>query len=276
VAQTVAGNTPQGPTTFEHDLVFTPDGKTVIIANNGGRVGYWNVQTGDIEWSDSLLSSSINALAVSRDGKRLALGGAPNMNVYDMNTGELLWSHSGLYRFDDVQFSRDNSWLACANANGVVTLVSTADWSARQISEEVPGGGNYAWALAFSPDSKRLAGVTYRNEIKIWDTKSGMLLSTWPGSGRDHDGITSVAYSPDGRLLLISNGQNSPGPLELRDARTGTVLHTLASKLSRGTVSFTSDGKQVVAGDASKSLAVWDIAGLTVPSDEPATLHDTP
>ena len=67
VAQTVGGNMPGGRSPFEHALVFTPDGKMVIIANNQGQLGYWTVETGDIEWSEPVASGAIYSLAISRD-----------------------------------------------------------------------------------------------------------------------------------------------------------------------------------------------------------------
>ena len=63
---------------------------------------------------------------------------------------------------------------------------------------------NCVFALAFSPDGKRLAtGTNDRHGfIKIWDTATGALVKTLEGHA---DAVLSLAYSHDGKRLLSSS-----------------------------------------------------------------------
>ena len=97
--------------------------------------------------------------------------------------------------------------------------------------------------LAFSPDSKRLAGGG-----KIWDAETGQELANL---GRGAEGtIDSVAFSPDGKR--VAGG--SMGTVS--DTQTGKQVFTIRA---RGTMnghpwmSFSPDGKRIAS-----SAGIWD------------------
>ncbi len=74
----------------------------------------------------------------------------------------------------------------------------------------------------------------------------------------DHrDRITSVALSPDGRLLASADMDNK---VKLRDSVTGQVLRVLTPPSPSETrcLAFTPDSKVLAAGSASGSIDLWD------------------
>jgi WD40 repeat protein len=61
-----------------------------------------------------------------------------------------------------------------------------------------PWGVSTTFALAFSPDGRRLAsGGVYAN-VTLWDTETGQEVLQVP---TPHMIVTSVQFSPDGRRL---------------------------------------------------------------------------
>jgi WD40 repeat protein len=73
-------------------------------------------------------------------------------------------------------------------------------------------------------------------------------------------GVTSVAISPDGRLVAAGSLDTA---VRLWDVQTGALVEKLRShKDSVYSVAFTPDGKGLVSGSLDKTLKYWDIRGI--------------
>ena len=87
----------------------------------------------------------------------------------------------------------------------------------------------------------------------MWDVKSGKLLHTLTGHVF---GVTSVSFSPDGKLVLTSS---IDGDARLWSVKSGATVQRL--KFHTATVSqaaFSPDGRWVVtAGPA--TAAIWQV-----------------
>jgi WD40 repeat protein len=59
------------------------------------------------------------------------------------------------------------------------------------------------FAVAFSPDGRRLASGSDNGEVKVWDVMSGANTLSLPGHGGP---VGQVIFSPDGARLVTSGG----------------------------------------------------------------------
>ena len=57
------------------DLSFSPDGKTIVIANSSKGIQLLDVETGKVKHSFSGHTDGVRAVAFSHDGKTIASGG---------------------------------------------------------------------------------------------------------------------------------------------------------------------------------------------------------
>ncbi len=144
-----------------------------------------------------------------------------------------------------------------AAGHGPGTGSSPGAIAARDFTVQLPANAE-ANDLAFSPDGRFLAiGVENIGATYLWDVatdKQAAILKV-RGSGS----ITSVAFSPDGKLLASAN---NAGQVFLWDVPTGTLLATLASPGfgSADGVAFSPDGKLLAIGQGNRQVYVWSVA----------------
>src|SRR5262249_28783962 len=122
-------------------------------------------------------------------------------------------------------------------------------------------------ALAFSPDNKTLASGTTDDKndqsVKLWDTASGKLLSSWEPIGM----IPALGYSADGKRLLAwvpsidPAGQNPVSNVRVCEAGSGKLLDTIADRDRLvHCLAFSADGDLVAMGGDDGSVRVWKTA----------------
>jgi WD40 repeat protein len=122
-------------------------------------------------------------------------------------------------------------------------------------------------ALAVTADGKTLAsasGVYDRKaerwaegEIKIWNLKTGELITTWRGHTKL---ITSVVFLPDGKTL-VSAGEDKD--IIIWDAEQGQEKRTLRGQSGAITaLAQTPDGKTLASGSSDRTIRLWDLGAF--------------
>lgn len=111
------------------------------------------------------------------------------------------------------------------------------------------------FAVAFSNDSRLVAGGAWDGSIRVWEAATGKELCQL----HEHKGpVRKVVFSPDGKWLASAG--KAPGVC-LWDLQTGKLHQVLGSaKDDAGQVDFSLDSKHI-ASVARGKLSVWDLAG---------------
>ncbi|BAY60488.1 WD-repeat protein [Calothrix brevissima NIES-22] len=148
-------------------IVFSPDGQTLFARNGSGNaINLWNINNGKFLRSFDA-QSLINDVAISADGKILAIGIRDKaIKLWNVSTGKLintLTGHTGEVRA--VAFSLDGKTLASGSQDGSIKLwnVSTGKLMSTFMAQK-----EQVWSVAFSPDGKTLASGSQDGIIKIW------------------------------------------------------------------------------------------------------------
>jgi WD40 repeat protein len=130
-----------------------------------------------------------------------------------------------------VAFSPDGSLFAAGSSKNTIRVWDTASWSV--ISEFKQS--DYVTNVLFTPGNSMLATVNNdlakggrRNaKILFWDVRSGKNISIYKEDPRSQ-GITAIAYSPDGKRLAVGFGE---GLVQLLDVEHIADIKVLNNKV---------------------------------------------
>jgi WD40 repeat protein len=221
-------------------IAFSADGQFMTSTSKDGVVRVWEVGTGKLRTRFKALSTGVEGVALSPDGKVVALSGRADhaVHLWDVAAGRELHPFGG-HRGGplEVAFVGDGREVATVSRDStyVGPVVSEwADWSFRRwdaatgaeraVTSRNPNGEVHL--AAFSADGRRLVTVLHDGTLRLWDVEAGKELRTWKvptvstriinGGGKGADlvikdarpAVSRPAFTPDGKVLLAAGGAN--------------------------------------------------------------------
>jgi WD40 repeat protein/energy-coupling factor transporter ATP-binding protein EcfA2 len=117
--------------------------------------------------------------------------------------------------------------------------------------EKHKAGVNY---VSFSPNGQLLASASDDATIKLWDVATGKEIRTLTGHG---DTVDVVRFSPNDQLLASASVTDKT--VKLWDIATGKEIDTLFFEGRVTNLSFSPDGKLLVASGFNNAVKLWDV-----------------
>jgi WD40 repeat protein/class 3 adenylate cyclase/tRNA A-37 threonylcarbamoyl transferase component Bud32 len=266
----LANNMRLGVVGQQHDqrahVAFSRVDHTVAVSN-GSRIELWDARTPARTGTLEGRGGDLAGLAWSASGEFLAAAWADgHVSVWDLrgaSPARTFRAHA-VFGFA-VAFSPDSGMLATGGADQVVCLWDTAQFAAtRAAGEDVApvrtlrGHGDQVWAVAFSPDGRRLASASKDGEVKVWPLETAPIedgfVDVWNPVGFLDEGRTLLAQSTNGALQVLDLAQRKASKVEHLPVSVGTP----SACLTRG-------NKRVAIPRPEGTVELWDLVASERP-----------
>ncbi|HKI30770.1 MAG TPA: WD40 repeat domain-containing protein [Gemmataceae bacterium] len=200
-----------------------------MAAADVGVLRRWSLSTGEEIPLPEGIDSPYASLAVSPDGRTLAVGSVDNVALWEATSGKLL-----------RRLARPPLLGGKADSDEVEGLIASD--------------------ISFSPDGRQMVAGWANGTVSLWDASTGK--AQWRGRG--HEGMCCVGFSSDGSAIL--SGGYGDGRVIWWEWTTGKELRRLEpfrkagdEELSGAVAMLSPDGRVAFFGDEIQ-LAVWELA----------------
>jgi WD40 repeat protein len=186
-------------------VAISADERNVAIGTTSGQVISWRMEDGKESWRLQLNEDPVAVMSFSEGGDRLAVGTRSSLRICDAKTGRqvrLLESEGGSTTF---RFLDGDTILASAGEQ------SFHRWDLKTGRDQLRQAGHASAVdyMAFAPDGKSLATVSaFDRTIRLWNVTTGKQTLLLEHPDKPVILCRSVAFTPDGRMLVSTDGSN--------------------------------------------------------------------
>jgi len=228
-------------------LAYSRDGKLLYSAGVDGVIRTWNTQTRALTKAFVGHQGIILGFALSPDGKILATGGDDGtVRLWDPESGKPSTLNDSIHpnRWSFLAWSPNSKLLA-----GVSNASSIYLWDDFKKPPKIHSAFP-ANAVAWSPDSARLAIAGTDKKVRICDAQTGKLLVTMDGH---QDEVHRVVWSSTGKLASLGRDNT----VRLWDPESGKSLQVIKLGREMGCLAWLPDGSALAVPDAFK-IDLWN------------------
>ena len=241
------------------NIAFSEDGKHLLIAGSQG-VQRWEATTGQLsEFPLEDLSrtpASMNGVALSRDGKYLAIGG-DIAQVWDLGTRRIIARPQLDERIKTATISPDGRYLASLSEDGTVKLFN---FQTRRFALSLTAGN--ARLIALSPERQIFATANSDRTVRIRRIPEGLVEAKEEGVEVARISLegeaSAMAFSRDGRYLATASGNVA----QVWETVTGVPVGRKMEHADRvNAVAFSPDGRRLATASRDQNARIWETGG---------------
>lgn len=230
---------------------FSPDSKWIAISHSADILA--DLKSNKKSDDESTETIDIRKVGTWNKIHQIKIKGP---DEYDIGTMQLSYSPDGKYF---VQIDSYN-----------LRIWQTKDWKLLHTLNFKSSTVEHSYhkridAFSISPDSKIIATVTSKYDVKLWNIETGLPLDERKQPtgisplSKDSYGYTKIQFSPDGTKLAIITGDNVSSTLYLWSIGQGKMLYKIKdSEGGMHGLSFSPDGKYIATSSFAPQVILWN------------------
>jgi len=246
--------TMRGHTDWVTGVAHLPDGRRIITCSHDGSLRLWNIKSGvqiGNDWRDDGKEWSI---ALSPNGKSVASGSRDGkVRLWNIETKKVVakWTgHTDCVR--SLCWSVDGERVLSGSDDGTIRVWDVE--SGDTVLGPINTGHWVVHAVIYSPDTTKIAtGGWHEDALKIWDAKTGNLLSTIK---HDSEVCDSLAWTSDQKKLITGSYRS----IMIFNTTTWQQIAILEGHI--GTVfslSLFQNDRLLVSGSFDETVRLWNL-----------------
>ncbi|KAL6811920.1 vegetative incompatibility protein HET-E-1 [Trichoderma camerunense] len=251
---------------YNGTVCFSPDSRQLESPLNN-QIKLWNSITGCCITTFEGHNAAVTDISFASDGRQLASASEDHtVKLWDTETGDCIRTFEGHdEEVEIVSFAPDNRQLASvSNELGVeytgiyIGLIKLWNTELGSCTATLTGHNDRINAIAFTPDSRRLASASEDSTVKLWDTAIGSYIITLKGHKK---WVEAISFTPDGRQLASASADATVKLWDMNTAAIGSCIATFTGHNHWViAIAFTPDGQQLASASADKTVKLWDTA----------------
>lgn len=217
------------------DLAFSMDGRNLYACNQSTDLIVWDVATGKIE-KQLPHSTKISFVELSDNGSYMITAGeAQAVYLWDAVDERIIHTFNYLGATPtSITISPDSNLFAFGLSNGSIKVFGLPQEGTFGANQKeifmIEGNTDAITSLAFSPDGMKLASTSWKDGLRIWDTKTGLEIISLE---KPNPQITDMRFSPNGNLLAVEHDSKQ---VEVWDVYNAKPLYKVDGYLAEGDV----------------------------------------
>ena len=230
------------------DIAFSPDGNFAVTGSRDHTARVWSVRSGREIATLRGHRADVTIARFTPDGRNIVTGAKDgSLRVWDKGMAIPQRVLSGSKRaVQQLAFSPDGRYLVAAGDNGFTEIWDRVD--DRRI-EKLPGS-------VFALGTDLLATAGNEHIVRLWNMDGSLRAEL----GRHSDIVSSLAFSPDQRLLVSTS---EDGTARLFDVADPGTPRTIAHDGGLSSAAFSSDGSLLATADYEGTARLWRLPKLT-------------
>ncbi|KAG9066999.1 hypothetical protein KI688_012911 [Linnemannia hyalina] len=248
-------------------VAFSPTGQQVATASNDHSVGLWDARTGAFVL---LLAGDMDdktSIAYSPDGNTKD----EIIRIFDTLTGlVVLESYKGDSWIKCLTYSLDGQRIATGSYGGWIQLWNVTATTLERGRKWAAHTGQMT-SITFSSDDRWIASSSCDHTVKLWESHSGLLLSSFI----NHTSVVNcVRFSPNGSHIVSASNDKTLRLWEMNSSSLGLDSYDLPDPQLCATYSL--DGQQLITTSRRRPMRQFNADSGDVDFVFPGHLYNTP